>query len=87
MGVAKLCIKIPHSVQIWTCDGGPRQQWMMDSQTQEIKLKSDGSCLDITGWSTDNGANIYIYTCHPDSQPQNQQVSNVISLLVITWQL
>lgn len=63
-----------HSVQIWTCNGGPRQQWVMDDQTQEIKLKSDGSCLDITDWSTDNGANIYIYTCHPDSKPQNQQV-------------
>ena len=46
----------------------------MDDQAQEIKLKSDGSCLDITNWSTDNGANIYIYTCHPDNQPQNQQV-------------
>lgn len=46
----------------------------MDNQTQEIKLKSDGSCLDITDWSKDNGANIYIYTCHPDNQPQNQQV-------------
>ena len=47
----------------------------MDDETHEIKLKSDGSCLDITDWSKDNGANIYIYTCHPHDQPQNQQVS------------
>ena len=82
---SELCIKSPHSVQIWTCNGGPRQQWTMNSQTQEVKLKSDGSCLDITDWSTDNGANIYIYTCHPDNQPQNQQVSSVITLLVMTY--
>ena len=47
--------------QLWTRDGGPCQQWMMDDQTQEIKLRSDGNCLDIIGWSKDNGANIYIY--------------------------
>ena len=29
---------------------------MMDDQTQEIKLKSDENCLDITKWSKDNGA-------------------------------
>ena len=66
---------LTYSVQLWTCDGGPRQQWMMDSQSQEIKLKSDGNCLDITNWSKGNGANIYIWECHPDDQPQNQQVN------------
>ena len=69
-----------HSVQVWTCNGGPRQQWVMDDQTQEIKLKSDGNCLDIIDWSKDNGANIYIYSCHPDKRPENQQV-NVFNLL------
>ncbi|XP_065885416.1 uncharacterized protein [Dysidea avara] len=76
-----LCIPLALSydsetnVQVWTCDGGPRQQWMMDSQSQEIKLKSDGNCLDITNWSKDNGANIYIYGCHPTDKPENQQWS------------
>ena len=63
------------SVQVWTCNGGPRQQWVLDEKTYEIKLKSDDNCLDITGWSTENGANIYIYSCHPDKRPENQQVS------------
>ena len=51
---------------------------MMDSQSQEIKLKSDGNCLDITSWSKDNGANIYIYECHPTDKPENQQVITLI---------
>jgi len=67
---------------VWTCDGGPRQQWTMDDQTQEIKLKRDGNCLDITKWSKDNGANIYIWECHPDDLPQNQQVS-ALSIVIV----
>ncbi|XP_065884017.1 uncharacterized protein [Dysidea avara] len=61
--------------QIWTCDGGPRQQWMMDSQSLKIELKSDGNCLDITNWSKDNGANIYLRECHPDDQLETQKWS------------
>ena len=66
-----------HSVQVWTCNGGPRQQWIVDDKSYEIRFKSDGNCLDIIGWSKDNGANIYIYSCHPDDRPENQQVSIV----------
>ena len=93
MGVANqrvectLACTSPHSVQLWTCNGGPRQQWIMDNQTQEIKLKSDEKCLNIANQSTDNGANICIYTCHPDSQPQNQQVSvkNLLLCIQLSW--
>jgi len=67
-------VSFSYSVQVWTCDGGPRQQWVMDSQSQEIRLKSDGNCLDITNWSKENGANIHTWSCHPDDQPENQQV-------------
>ncbi|XP_065885783.1 uncharacterized protein [Dysidea avara] len=82
-----LCYDAGTNVQLWTCDGGPRQQWVMDSQSQEIKLKSDGSCLDISNWSKDNGANIYIWGCHPDDQPQNQQWSYNSTTYTITSKL
>ena len=73
VGVAKHMVF--HSVQVWTCSSGSRQQWILDDKSYEIRLKSDGNCLDISGRSTDNGANIYIFTCHPDDRPENQQVS------------
>ena len=62
-------------MQVWSCSGGPRQQWILDDKSYEIRLKSDGNCLDISERSTDNGANIYIFTCHPGDRPENQQVS------------
>ena len=56
MGVANFSF----TVQIWTCNGGPRQQWIMDDHADtglEIKPESDGTELPwypIIEWSTDH---------------------------------
>jgi glucosylceramidase len=48
-------------VQIWTCTGGPNQQW---TRATDGTIRSLGKCLDVAGGSTANGATVQLYTCN-----------------------
>ncbi|WP_273937883.1 lectin [Kutzneria chonburiensis] len=48
-------------VQLWTCTGGPSQQW---TTGDDGSLRALGKCLDVAGGSTLNGAKVQIYDCN-----------------------
>ncbi|KAH3767627.1 beta-D-xylosidase 2 [Pelomyxa schiedti] len=62
-------------IYTFECNSSDVQQkfYIADDGSFNIRSKADDKCLDIEAWSTSDGATIWIYTCHPDSQPENQQ--------------
>src|SRR4051812_19652692 len=48
-------------VQLWTCGGGPSQQWTV---SDDGTIRALGKCLDVAGASTLNGAKVQIYDCN-----------------------
>ncbi|GAA4573996.1 ricin-type beta-trefoil lectin domain protein [Micromonospora coerulea] len=48
-------------VQIWTCFGGPNQQW---TRGTDGTLRSLGKCLDVSGGGTADGTRVQLWTCN-----------------------
>ena len=64
------------NVQLWTCNGGFRQQWEIIQKgppNDHIQLKFDGKVLDILGYSNDTGANVQV-------EDAASQKTNVVDL-------
>jgi hypothetical protein len=53
-------------VQIWTCNGGPNQQWRLNSDGTITGVQS-GLCLDVTGNGTANGTLLQLWACNGGS--------------------
>jgi len=58
------------ALYMFACDGEKDQEWTV-TEKGEIKA-SDGKCIDVDNWSTDNGARVQLWDCHPESRPVNQ---------------
>jgi hypothetical protein len=60
------------NIQIWSCSGSQRQQWSFGNDST-VRLKVDNKCLDIEDYGTQNGANVWLSTCHlEDKTPSHQ---------------
>ncbi|MEV4495718.1 ricin-type beta-trefoil lectin domain protein [Micromonospora arborensis] len=51
-------------LQIWTCNGGPNQQWTIYN---DGTVRAFGKCMTVAGGSTTNGAKILLSTCSGSS--------------------
>ncbi|MEV6370712.1 RICIN domain-containing protein [Micromonospora musae] len=51
-------------LQIWTCNGGPNQQWTIYS---DGTVRAFGRCMTVAGGSTANGARILLSGCNGSS--------------------
>ncbi|MFI6763380.1 ricin-type beta-trefoil lectin domain protein [Micromonospora sp. NPDC050417] len=51
-------------LQIWTCTGGPNQQWTIYN---DGTVRAYGKCMTVAGGSTTNGAKIVLSTCSGSS--------------------
>lgn len=49
-------------LQLWTCTGATNQEWTHLSNGEYV-LRSNGLCLDDTGFSTTNGTRLQIWHC------------------------
>jgi len=53
-------------VQIWDCNGGANQQWLVNGDGTITGVHS-GLCLDVTGARTANGTPVELWTCNGGS--------------------
>lgn len=53
-------------VQIYTCNGGAAQQWMLEGGEDDLHIRNGGSfkCLDVAGNASANGTKIQISDCY-----------------------
>nr|WP_267807113.1 ricin-type beta-trefoil lectin domain protein [Streptomyces tirandamycinicus]MCY0983165.1 ricin-type beta-trefoil lectin domain protein [Streptomyces tirandamycinicus] len=53
-------------VQIYTCNGGAAQQWMLEGSEDDLHIRNVGSfkCLDVAGNASANGTKIQISDCY-----------------------
>ncbi|WTY66536.1 ricin-type beta-trefoil lectin domain protein [Streptomyces sp. NBC_01410] len=53
-------------VQVYTCNGGAAQQWMVEGSEDDLHLRNVGSfkCLDVAGNKSANGTKIQITDCY-----------------------
>ncbi|MEU2906384.1 RICIN domain-containing protein [Streptomyces globisporus] len=53
-------------VQVYTCNNGAAQQWVVEGDDKGLHLRNVGSqkCLDVSNTSTADGAKIQIWTCN-----------------------
>ena len=53
-------------VQVYTCNGGAAQQWMVEGSEDDLHLRNVGSqkCLDVAGNASANGTKIQISDCY-----------------------
>ncbi|MEU9010542.1 RICIN domain-containing protein [Streptomyces sp. NPDC048479] len=53
-------------VQVYTCNGGAAQQWMVEGTEDNLHLRNVGSykCLDVAGNKSANGTKIQISDCY-----------------------
>lgn len=52
-------------VTLYSCNGSPAQQWILDSTNNSIRSKVNSNyCLDIPGGSSTNGVAIQLYSCN-----------------------
>jgi hypothetical protein len=49
-------------LQIWTCSGGPNQQWMLLS-SGVLQWAGTDKCVDLTDGRTNDGNQLQLYTC------------------------
>ena len=65
------------NVQLWTCNGGFRQQWKIVQKgppNDHIQLKINGRVLDIANYRNDTGANVQV----EDTASQKTNVNIVV---------
>jgi hypothetical protein len=55
-------------VELWTCTGGPNQQWRAVNGT--LVNPASGKCLDDPRFVTTDGTQLEIYTCNGDANQQ-----------------
>ncbi|KAJ6533443.1 ricin B lectin domain-containing protein [Mycena vulgaris] len=74
------CIDVPNGVnavgtklQIWTCSGGPNQQWI-GTLDRSFRWSGTDKCIDLTDGRIADGTALQLYTC--SSGNQNQGWSN-----------
>jgi len=60
-------------LQLYTCDGSDRQSWTYSSTDETLRLRADGKCIDISDYSSDNGAVVWIYDSHTDDKDPGHQ--------------
>ncbi|MFJ6198061.1 ricin-type beta-trefoil lectin domain protein [Micromonospora sp. NPDC092111] len=53
--------------QLWTCSGGPNQQW---SRAADGTLRALGKCLDVAGGGTADGTKVQLWTCNGSAAQQ-----------------
>ncbi|WP_414718998.1 ricin-type beta-trefoil lectin domain protein [Streptomyces sp.] len=53
-------------VQVYTCNGGAAQEWMVEGSEDDLHLRNVGSlkCLDVAGNKSANGTKIQISDCY-----------------------
>ena len=59
-------------IQLWECDGSSDQLWELMSDNT-IRLLNDQKCVDIEQYGTQDGSNIWLYTCHTDDKDPTHQ--------------
>jgi hypothetical protein len=55
-------------VELWTCTGGPNQQWRAVNGT--LVNPASGKCLDDPRFVTTDGTQLEIYTCNGGANQQ-----------------
>lgn len=58
-------------VQTWACHGGPNQSWTYAPNSQQLKDKNSGRCLDLPAGAVANGTQLQIWDC--DKTNNNQK--------------
>jgi len=65
-------------IKLMTCSAASsaNQAWDFTGPANEIRLKSNMYCIDVEGYSTTPGSEVYTYQCHPnDPAPDHQNES------------
>ena len=60
-------------VQIYTCNGGASQQWIIESNGT---IQTEGGCMDVSGSGTSNGTKVQWYGCNNTGAQQWQVGAN-----------
>ncbi|WP_439378826.1 SMP-30/gluconolactonase/LRE family protein [Amycolatopsis lexingtonensis] len=85
-GIGGTCLDVPGNangtrVQLWSCTGGPAQQWT--ARSEGTITAASGKCLDVAGGSHADGAAVQIYDCNGTGaqlwQPQGGALVNTAS--------
>jgi hypothetical protein len=58
------------AIQIYDCNGGSNQEWMLWADGTIRPAFNTNKCLDLPGWETANGTPINIYDCNGGSNQQ-----------------
>jgi Ricin-type beta-trefoil lectin domain/Bacterial Ig domain len=61
-----------NKVQLWTCNGGPAQQWQVNgnASTPGTIVNANGYCLGIAGGNTANYTKVILYNCDGNNSQQ-----------------
>ncbi|HVG58586.1 MAG TPA: RICIN domain-containing protein [Hyalangium sp.] len=52
------------NVQLWDCDGGSRQRWVLPGDGTIRSALNTNKCLDLVGGNTQNGTRLALWDCH-----------------------